>query len=306
MRIVVAGSHGLIGHALLPLLRDGGHDVVRLVRGPADAPDEAAWDPDLGQLDPAVLDGADAVVDLAGARIGKPGREHRREVLTSRLRTAGLLARTISHLDVPPAVLLQASAAGAYGDRGDDLLTEAEPYGDTFLADVVKRWEAAAKPVTESGCRLVLLRSGIVLSPDGGALRALLPLVRSGLGARFGSGRQYWSWITLADEVRAIEHLLRADVHGPVNLVATATRNAELIGTLAQHLGRRVLLRVPAAPMRLVLGDLASEMLGSTRADPAALRVSGFRFSHPDITAAARWTRACLNARPRDEQSHRL
>lgn len=295
MRIVVAGSHGLVGRALLPVLRDGGHDVVPLVRGPAQGPDEATWDPGLGRLDPAVLDGVDAVVDLAGAPLGL-GRERRREIVASRVRTAGLLARTINALDDPPSVLVQASAVGAYGDRGDDLLTEDEPYGDTFLADVVRRWEGAAQPATESGCRLVLLRTGIVLSPDGGALARLLPMVRAGLGARFGSGRQFWSWITLADEVRAIEHLLRADVHGPVNLVATATPNAELISTLAAHLRRRAVLRVPGPPLRLVLGDLASEVLGSTRADPAVLRASGFRFSHPDVTAAARWVRACLRA----------
>lgn len=296
MRIVVAGSHGLVGQALLPVLRDGGHDVVRLVRTPTRAPDEATWDPGLGRLDPAVLAGADAVVDLAGAPLGL-GRERRREIVTSRVRTAGLLARTINTLDAPPTVFVQASAVGAYGDRGDDLLTEDEPYGDTFLADVVRRWEAAARPAAESGCRLVLLRSGIVLSPDGGALARLLPTIRAGLGARFGSGRQYWSWITLADEVRAIEHLLSAEVHGPVNLVATAIPNAELISTLAAHLRRRAVLRVPAAPLRLVLGDLASEALGSTRADPAVLRSAGFRFSHPDVTAAARWIRACLRAR---------
>lgn len=295
MRIVVAGSHGLVGQALLPVLRDGGHDVVRLVRGPVQGPHEASWNPDLGHLDPAVLDGADAVVDLAGAPLGL-GRARRREIVASRVRTAGLLARTIAGMDAGPSVFVQASAVGAYGDRGDDLLTEDEPYGDTFLADVVRRWEAAAQPAAESGCRLVLLRTGIVLSPDGGALARLLPMVRAGLGARFGSGQQYWSWITLADEVRAIEHLLGADVHGPVNLVATATHNAELISTLAAHLHRRALLRVPAAPVRLVLRDLASEMLGSTRADPAVLRSSGFRFSHPDVTAAARWIRACLRA----------
>ncbi|MCL2092059.1 MAG: TIGR01777 family oxidoreductase [Micrococcales bacterium] len=294
MRIVVAGSHGLVGQALLPVLRDGGHDIVRLVRAPTQELDEATWDPGLGRLDPAVLDGADAVVDLAGAPLGL-GRERRREIVASRVRTAGLLARTINGLDDPPSVFVQASAVGAYGDRGDDRLTEDEPYGDTFLADVVRRWEAAAQPATESGCRLVLLRTGIVLSPDGGALARLLPTIRAGL-ARIGSGRQYWSWITLADEVRAIEHLLSADVHGPVNLVATATPNAELIGTLAAHLRRRAVLRVPGLPLRLVLRDLASEVLGSTRADPAVLRSSGFRFSHPDVTAAARWVRACLRA----------
>ncbi|MCL2466818.1 MAG: TIGR01777 family oxidoreductase [Micrococcales bacterium] len=293
MRIVVAGSHGLVGQALLPVLRDGGHDVVRLVRRPADEPDEASWDPGLGRLDPAVLVGADAVVDLAGSALGL-GRERRREIVASRVRTAGLLARTVAEMDDGPSVMLQASATGAYGDRGDDLLTEDEPYGDTFLAQVVSRWEQAAQPAAQSGCRLVLLRTGIVLSPAGGALARLLPMIRMGLGAKIGSGRQFWPWITLADEVRAIEHLLRADVSGPVNLVAMATRNAELMSTLSAHLRRRTVLRVPAPPVRAVLGDLSSELLGSTRADPAALRAASFRFSHPDATAAARWVRACL------------
>jgi len=293
VRIVVAGSGGLIGQALLPVLRDGGHQVLRLVRRPAQTSDEATWDPALGRLDPEVLDGADAVIDLAGASFGPATRERRREFLSSRVRTAGLLARTIRRLDAPPSVMLQASATGAYGDRGDDVLTEAEPFGSTYLADVVRRWETAAEPAAES-CRLVLLRSGIVLSPTGGALRAVLPLVRAGLGARLGSGRQFWSWITLADEVRAIEHLLRADVHGPVNLVAGATRNAEMVATLASTLRRPAALAVPAAPLRLVLGPFAEELFGSTRAEPAALRASGFRFSHPDIESAARWIRACL------------
>ncbi|MCL2424259.1 MAG: DUF1731 domain-containing protein, partial [Micrococcales bacterium] len=150
------------------------------------------------------------------------------------------------------------------------------------------------QPASDAGCRLVLLRTGIVLSPSGGALARLLPMVRAGLGATIGSGRQYWPWITLADEVRAIEHLLRAQVSGPVNLVATATRHAELMNTLSAHLRRRTFLQVPAPPVRAVLGDLASELLGSTRADPAALRASSFRFSHPDTTAAACWVRACL------------
>ncbi|MCL2850556.1 MAG: TIGR01777 family oxidoreductase [Micrococcales bacterium] len=294
MRIVIAGSHGLVGQALVPVLRDGGHEVVRLVRRDTHGAHEATWDPGLGRLDPEVLAGADAVIDLAGAPLGL-GRERRREIIASRVRTAGLLARTVAAMDDGPRVLLQASATGAYGDRGEDLLTEDEPYGQTFLADVVRRWEAAAQPAADAGCRLVLLRTGIVLSPAGGALARLLPMIRAGLGARFGSGRQYWPWITLPDEVRAIEHLLRAEVHGPVNLVAAATPNRELINTLAAHLRRRSVLAVPTPPVRLVLGDMASEVLGSTRADPAVLRASHFRFSHPDITAAARWTKRSLH-----------
>ncbi|WP_129339389.1 TIGR01777 family oxidoreductase [Cellulomonas endophytica] len=292
MRVVVAGSHGLIGSALVPRLRGAGHAVRTLVRGHAAGPDEAPWDPDAGHLDPAVLEDADAVVCLSGVNVGEryltPSRK--RLVVRSRVSTAGLLARTLAGLADPGSrVLLQASGIGAYGDRGDTPLTESEPLGDTFFADVVRQWEAASEPAQDAGVRVALLRTGIVLAPDGGALGRLLPLLRAGLGGPLGSGRQYWSWITLVDEVRAIEHLLTADVSGPVNMVTDATRNAELTAELARALHRPSLVPAPAWALRLVLGDFSSEVLGSQRAVPEVLRSSGFVPEHADAATAARW-----------------
>lgn len=293
MRVVVAGSHGLIGGALVRHLRDGGHDVLRLVRGAPGAADEVAWDPDGGRLDPEPLAGADAVVDLAGVNAGaRPlTAARKRQVVSSRLRTTSLLATTLAAHPGTPRVLLQASAIGAYGDRGDDELTEAEPLGSTFFAELVRRWEAATAPAEDAGVRVVHLRSGVVLSPRGGALGRMLPLVRLGVGGPMGSGRQYWSWITLHDEVRAIAHLLTADARGPVNLVARPARNAEVVAALADQWDRPARLPVPAFALRLVLGDFAQEVLGSVRALPAALTAAGFRHDHPDVATAAAWVK---------------
>jgi uncharacterized protein (TIGR01777 family) len=299
MRVVVAGSHGLIGSALVAHLRARGDEVVRLVRGAPAAPDEATWDPDAGTLDPAVLAGADAVVDLAGVNAGSRPltAARKRVVVSSRLRTTSLLAATLAAHPDTPRVLLQASATGAYGDRGDDELTEAEPLGDTFFAGLVRRWEAATAPAEQAGVRVVHLRSGVVLAPHGGALGRMLPLIRLGLGGPMGSGRQYWSWITRHDEVRAIAHLLTADVRGPVNLVARPARNAEVVAALAAQWHRPTAVPVPAFALRVVLGDFSQEVLGSVRAVPAALTASGFRHDHPDVPAAAAWIKGQLSGR---------
>lgn len=298
MRVVIAGSHGLIGSALVAHLRDEGHDVVRLVRGPARGPGEISWDPDAGRLDAADLVGADAVVNLAGVNAGSrpltPARK--RAVVSSRLRTTSLLASTLASSPDMPRVLLQGSAVGAYGDRGDDELTETEPYGSTFFAELVERWEAATAPAAAAGVRVVHLRTSIVLSARGGALGRLLPLVRLGLGGRLGSGRQFWSWITLHDEVRAISHLLTADVQGPVNLAVGADRNADVVRALAATWHRPAVLAVPAPVLRVVLGDFASEVLGSARAVPAALTASGFVPDHPDLATAVAWVWAASRA----------
>lgn len=293
MRVVVAGSHGLIGSALVAHLREDGHSVARLVRGTPEGPDEVAWDPDAGHLDPAPLAGADAVVNLAGVNAGSRPltAARKRAVVGSRLRTTSLLATTLATQGDTPRVLLQASAVGAYGDRGDDELAETEPLGHTFFADLVGRWEAATTPAQAAGVRVAHLRSGIVLAPHGGALGRLLPLVRLGLGGRLGSGRQFWAWITLHDEVRAIAHLLTTDVNGPVNLVAGADRNADVTAALAAQWHRPAVVPVPAFALRLVLGDFASEVLGSARAVPAVLTASGFTPDHPTIEAAAAWVR---------------
>ncbi|MGV8978843.1 MAG: TIGR01777 family oxidoreductase [Cellulomonas sp.] len=294
MDIVVAGSRGLIGSALVAGLRGHGHHVRRLVRGVPTAPEDVEWDPDAGRLDPTALDGADAVINLAGAGVSdRPlTKARKRTVLLSRTRTAGLLADTMAGLATGPQVLLQASGIGAYGERGADLLDEDEPLGTTFFAGVVRQWEASTLPAVEAGVRVVHLRSGIVLAPRGGALGRLLPLVRAGLGGPLGSGRQYWSWITLPDEVRAIIHLLDAPVHGPVNMVAGADTNAELTRALAHALHRPAVVRAPAWAVRIALGDFAPEVLGSIRATPRALSDSGFAPLHADLAAAVRYVTA--------------
>jgi uncharacterized protein len=294
MDIVIAGSRGLIGSALVPALRAHGHHVRRLVRGTPSAPDDVEWDPDAGRLDPTALAGADAVINLAGAGVSdRPlTRARKRTVLLSRTRTAGLLATTMADLETGPQVLLQASGIGAYGDRGADLLDEHEPLGTTYFAGVVRQWEASTLPAVEAGVRVAHLRSGIVLAPRGGALGRLLPLVRAGLGGPLGSGRQFWSWITLPDEVRAIIHLLDAPVQGPVNMVAAADTNADLTRALAHALHRPAVLRAPAWAVRIALGDFAPEILGSIRAVPRALTDSGYVPVHPDLAAAVRYVTA--------------
>jgi uncharacterized protein len=291
MDIVVAGSHGLIGCALLERLREDGHRVRRLVRRPPQTAQEREWDPDAGFLDPAALEGADAVVNLAGAGIGERRwtTAYKRLLLTSRTRTTGLLARTIAQLDEPVPVLVQGSAIGYYGDRGAQVLTETSTSGDGFLAHLVREWEAATRPAEEAGVRVVHARTGIVLAPEGGALGRLLPFLRLGVGGPLGRGRQYWSWITLRDEVAALCHLLTAPVHGPVNLCAPQpSTNAQVTRALARALHRPAVVHVPTVALKVVLGELATDILGSQRALPTVLEASGFRFTDADLDDAAR------------------
>lgn len=291
MHVVIAGSHGFIGSALVPHLRADGHDVRVLVRGDAGGPSEISWDPQAGRLDPAELADADAVINLAGVNPGSRPltTARKREVLSSRVLTTRLLARTLAELDDGPEVLLQASGIGAYGSRGEDVLDEDEPIGTTFFANVVRQWEAATEAAADAGVRVVFLRTGIVLGQGGGALGPLLPLLKAGVGGRLGSGRQFWPWITLLDEVRAIEHLLTADVHGPVNLVTAPARNAEVVAALARAFHRPAAIPVPSFALRTVLGDFSSEVLGSIRAVPAVLDATGFVPTHRDLDTAAAW-----------------
>lgn len=295
MKVVVAGSSGLVGTALVAELTRRGHGVRRLVRRPPAAADEIHWDPELGRLDPAELEGTDAVVNLAGAGVGdhRLTDGYKRIVLSSRINTTSLLARTIARLDAPPAVLLQASGIGAYGTvagRGDEVLDETSALGDTYFADIVRAWEAATAPAEDAGVRVAHLRSGIVLAPKGGALGRLLPIVRAGIGGPLGSGRQYWSWISLDDEVGAIAHLLDGSIAGPVNLTAPhPATNAEITAVLARALHRPALIRVPALAVRLAIGEFAQEILGSVRALPGVLVRSGFTWSHPDLPDVAAW-----------------
>jgi uncharacterized protein (TIGR01777 family) len=293
VRIVAAGASGLIGTPLVRWWRAAGHEVVRLVRREPTAPGEVRWDPAAGVLDPAALAGVDAAVNLAGAGVGdrRWSESYRRTIVESRTRSTALLARTLAGLARPPAVLLQGSATGYYGDRGEEVLTESAAAGEEFLARTCVAWEAAAAPARAAGVRVVALRTGLVMAPSGGAFGALLPLLRAGAGGPLGSGREWWSWITLEDQLRAIDHLLRSDVSGPVNLVAPAPeRNRDLVRALARALHRPALLPVPALALRAAVGDFAEEILASRRVEPRALLDDGFVFSHPDAAGAARWT----------------
>jgi uncharacterized protein len=292
MRVVVAGSHGLIGSALVEHLGAGGHEVRRLVRREARGSDEISWDPDEGRLDPAALAGSDAVVNLGGAGVGdrRWTDAYRRTILQSRTRPTGLLARTLADSPDGPRVLLQGSAVGFYGDRGDEVLTEDSPGGAGFLADVVRAWEDATAPATEAGVRVAHLRTGIVMSRSGGSFGRLLPLLRLGVGGPLGHGRNHWPWITLVDQVRAVEHLLTAEVSGAVNLVGPDPRpQGEVVRAVARELHRPALLAVPRFALRIAVGEFADEILASQRALPEVLRGSGFEFRHGDVAAAARW-----------------
>lgn len=295
--VVVAGSSGFIGTALVPRLRRRGYEVRTLVRRPVRAPGEVTWDPAAGQLPAEALDGVGAVVNLAGVGVGdhRWTDSYRQQILRSRVDSTTLLAERLvaavaSGSAPSSAALLSGSAIGAYGDQGDTVLTESSPYGDGFLADVVRAWEAAAEPVRAAGLRVVHLRTGIVLAPTGGALSRLLPLVRAGVAGPMGSGDQFWSWITLEDQVRAILHLLESSTEGPVNLTAPApARNADLTRALGDAFGRPTKIKVPAFALKIALGEFSSELLGSQRVHPAVLEDAGFEFTHPSIHAAARW-----------------
>jgi uncharacterized protein (TIGR01777 family) len=270
----------------------GGHEVVRLVRrSPADG--EIQWDPRAGTLDPHSLDGVDAVINLSGAGIGDKRwtREYKQELLDSRLSTTALLASTIATAERGPRVLLSGSAIGVYGPRDDEQLDESSAIGSGFLADLCRQWEDATGAADAAGARVAHLRTGIVLSPAGGALKKQLPLFKFGLGGKFGSGRQWQSWISLPDEVAAITHLLTADVHGPVNLTAPSpVTNAEFTRTLAAVLHRPAFLPIPSFGPKLLLGgELADNLLFTgQRVLPAMLQRSGFVFGHPTLETALR------------------
>ena len=292
MKIVVSGASGLIGTPLVQQLTAHGHEVVRLVRRAART-GESQWDPKSGAIDASVIDGADAVIHLAGAGIGDKRwtAAYKREVLESRTLSTALLARTIAAASNKPKVFLSGSAIGFYGARGDEQLTESGSAGSGFLADVCKEWEAAAIPARDAGVRTVFLRTGIVLSPRGGALKKLLPLFRLGVGGRFGNGKQWQSWISLTDELNAIEHLLTANVEGPVNLTAPLpVTNGEFTKVLARVLKRPALLPVPGFGPRILLGgELADALLFTgQRVLPEKLQASGYQFAHRDLESALR------------------
>lgn len=294
MDVAVTGSSGLIGSALVRSLEADGHTVVPVVRRPARPGERAvSWDPSAGTIDAAALDGIDAVVHLAGEGIAAKrwSAEQKRRILDSRTHGTVLLAGALAGLERPPSVLLSGSAIGYYGDRGDEVLTEASDPGDIFLSEVCVAWEAAAQAAVDAGIRTAFLRTGIVLDADGGALAKTLPLFKLGLGGRLGPGTQWWSWISLSDEVRAIRFLLEADLAGPVNLTGpTPVTNADFTTALGEVLGRPTKVPVPRFGPKLVLGgELAEQLLfASQRVQPTVLEGAGFTFDHPDVTSALR------------------
>ena len=292
MKIVISGASGLIGKRLVEQLQQHGHEVVRLVRRAAGT-GEIMWDPKAGVLSASALEGADAVIHLSGAGIGdrRWTTKYKQELVESRTKSTALLASTIANCAKKPGVFLSGSAIGIYGPRGDEELTEQSSNGSSFLADICKQWEAAAKPAVDAGVRTVYLRTGIVLTPLGGALKKQLPLFKLGLGGKFGDGRAWQSWISLDDELAAIEHLLTAKVSGAVNLTApNPVTNADFTKTLARTIKRLAILPIPKFGPQLLLGaELADALLFTgQRVMPAELLKSGFVFKHSTIEVALR------------------
>jgi uncharacterized protein len=289
MKIAVSGASGLIGSALVPVLETAGHEVLRLVRREPVSPDEVAWSPAGGTIDTAALTGLDAFVNLSGANIGRRWTERRKaEILESRVQATDLLARTAAALEPRPSVLVCSGGVGIYGDRGDEVLTEASELGSAFLADVGRSWEAAAEPAREAGIRVVSFRQGIVLTRRGGALERLLTPFRLGLGGRVGSGRQWWSWVALDDSVAGFRHALESDLAGPVNLTSpNPVTNAQFVKALGRALHRPTVLPAPAFALKAAFGDMADEaLLQGQRVLPARLLETGFVFAFPDLESA--------------------
>ena len=293
MKILITGASGLIGQALSKELVARGHTTVAAVRRSPRRNDEVQWDPQSGVMSPDAFQGVDAVVHLAGAGIGDKRwtDSYKMEILESRTRGTRLLAETMASLEVKPSVFLSGSAIGIYGVRDDEELTEQSSIGSGFLADVCRDWEAAAAPATQAGIRTVLLRTGIVLSPKGGALKKQLPLFKLGLGGKFGNGKQWQSWISITDEVNAIIHLLTSSVSGPVNLTAPQpVTNSDFTRTLASVVSRPAIVPIPSFGPKLLLGgELANALLFTgQRVVPSVLSNDGFQFAHPTLESALR------------------
>jgi uncharacterized protein (TIGR01777 family) len=291
MEVVLAGASGLIGCALRDALRADGHHVKQLLRHETSEPDTDSWDPAGGRVDPDFLAGADAVVCLSGVGVGAKRwtEDYKRQILQSRVDSVGTLARSLAEYG-GPRVLVCASAVGYYGDTGDRIVEEDASPGSSFLADVCRQWEAAADPARAAGVRVAHLRTGLVLAGDSDLMKRLRPLVQLGIAGKLGNGRQYFPWITLRDEIRAITFVLTHDISGPVNLTAPApVTNAEFTRAIGRVLHRPTVLPAPAFGVRIVLGEFAGEVLGGQRAVPAALTAAGFEFEHTEVEAGLRW-----------------
>lgn len=293
MKILITGASGLIGQALTKQLNATGHTTVAAVRREPRRNDEVQWNPATGEMSPSAFDGIEAVVHMAGAGIGDKRwtDSYKMEILQSRTLGTALLADTMASLATKPSVFLSGSAIGIYGVRDDSELGEDAAIGTGFLADVCRDWEAASASASAAGIRTVLLRTGIVLSPKGGALKKQLPLFKLGLGGKFGNGKQWQSWISITDEVNAIIHLLTSNLSGAVNLTApNAVTNAEFTRVLASVVSRPAILPIPSFGPKLLLGgELADALLFTgQRVVPKALVADGFHFAHPTLDVALR------------------
>ncbi|MFF1708261.1 TIGR01777 family oxidoreductase [Streptomyces sp. NPDC058252] len=291
-RIAITGASGLIGSALTRSLAADGHEVVRLVRRAPRAKDEVQWDPEGERIDAVGLVGCAAVVNLAGARIASRRwtEPYKRKIRDSRVLGTATLAEALASLDEPPRVLVNGSAIGFYGDTGARAVDESAPPRDGFLPSVCVEWEEATGPAQEAGIRTVFARTGLVVAREGGAWGKLFPLFKAGVGGRMGDGRQYWSYISLHDEVAAIRHLIDTEsVSGPVNLTAPEPlTNREITEAMGRVLRRPTLFATPAPLLRLALGDMSDDILGSQRVLPTRLLESGFTFAFPSIEGALR------------------
>jgi uncharacterized protein (TIGR01777 family) len=291
-RILISGASGMIGSALVRAFTADQISVVQLVRKPAShSQPQIVWSPQSSPAiaNPSQLEDFNTVIHLSGANIAahRWTPAYKKEIVESRVKTTQALCELLAGLKNPPQTLLCASATGIYGDRGDEILTEASSPGTGFLAETCAAWEAAALPAKAAGIRIVHLRFGVVLSPEGGggALARMLPLFRLGLGGRLGSGRQWMSWISLSDQVSAVSHIIAAQLAGPVNMVApTPITNTEFTQTLASALHRPAIFPAPAFALRAAVGEMADEaLLASERVIPTQLTQSGFQFQHPQL-----------------------
>lgn len=291
MKILVTGSSGLIGRALVSFLRGKGDQVACLVRRKGNGPESLVWNPESGRIDPGPLEGFDAVVHLAGENIAgaRWTSERKARIRDSRVRGTRLLAEALAGLSNPPRVMVSASAIGYYGDRGEELLTEESSPGTGYLAQVCLEWEAATQAASAHGIRIVNPRIGIVLTPAGGALAQMLRPFKAGVGGMLGTGRQYMSWITLDDAVGAIHHAILTDsLQGPLNAVAPSpVTNREFTNALGRVLGRPTLLPAPAFALRLAFGEMADAlMLSSARVSSGRLESSGYKFRRRELEDA--------------------
>jgi uncharacterized protein (TIGR01777 family) len=284
-KIAVTGSSGLIGSALVAQLKSSGYQVQKIVRRPIRTKDEVSWDPVKGEIDLAALEGVNAVFHLAGAGVGDKrwSAAYRSEILNSRLFGTTTIANACQQLQVD--VFISASAIGYYGETGNRAVTESDKGGSDFLSVVCREWEAAAD--LAHGVRTIKLRTGLVLDPTGGALGKMLPIFKFGLGGKLGSGKQWWSWITLHDQIRTMIYLMNSKIEGPVNLTSPyPVTNQEFTAALARALKRPAIFPAPAFALKAVLGGFSSEVLGSKRVIPKVLMDSKFEFNYQYVTDA--------------------